>query len=314
AVHQRIAQRRANEAHDLARLVADRLERQVLDAAAVGRADRRVLLQRVERAQRLFVCGEEGDEIAAVHEAPAERRGDALLGPGLELARERVIEGEHQAAIGRAQERAAALRAFGKGQNIELRRRAAQVRHVEALERERRGKARGEAVRRERQAFFEDIDDAPARALRRLARARNVVDRDGFRYGTHCRFPASSKIGMYIKTTITPMTRPMIAIRIGSNRRVNQSTQRASSSSWKAATCSSISPMLPPFSPTPIMRSATGVVRPFASSDCETLRPSEMARLAAARRWRRSGCRSSAPMSSEATSGMPPRRSMPIVR
>ena len=119
---------------------------------------------------------------------------------------------------------------------------------------------------------------------------------------------------MYISTTMTPMARPMSAIRTGSNSRVNQSTQRASSSSWKAAICSSISPMLPPFSPTASMRSATEVVRPLASIDCDTLRPSEIARLAAASRARSIGCRSSAPMSSAATSGMPPRSSMPMVR
>jgi len=43
--------------------------------------------------------------------------------------------------------------------------------------------------------------------------------------------PARSKIGMYINTTMPPMITPITAIRIGSNRRVNQSTQRAISSS-----------------------------------------------------------------------------------
>src|SRR3954469_2243033 len=196
-----------------------------------------------------------GDEIAAVHQAPAERLGDALLGPGLQLARERIVECEHQASVRHAQQRAAALRALAEGKQIELRRRAAQVRHVEAIERERRGEARGKQVRRRAEAVLEHVDNAPARALRRLARPGDFVDGDGFGDRAHCRFPASSKIGMYMSTTMTPITRPITAIRIGSKRRVNQSTQRASSSSWKVATCSSISPMLPPFSPTAIMRS-----------------------------------------------------------
>src|SRR5439155_23235862 len=106
----------------------------------------RFLFQRVERAQRLLVRGEEGDEVAAVHEAPAEGLRDALLGPGLQLARERVVEGKHQPPVFSAQQRTATLRALGEGEQIELRRGPAEARHVEALERERRREARGEAV------------------------------------------------------------------------------------------------------------------------------------------------------------------------
>ncbi len=43
--------------------------------------------------------------------------------------------------------------------------------------------------------------------------------------------PASSKIGMYMRTTIAPMTRPIAVIRSGSNSRANHSTQREISSS-----------------------------------------------------------------------------------
>jgi len=87
ADHQRVAQRRAHEPHHLARFVADRLERQVLDAAAVrGPADD-FLLDGVERAQRLFVPGGRRHQVAAVNQAPAEGRLDALLRPRLQLRR-----------------------------------------------------------------------------------------------------------------------------------------------------------------------------------------------------------------------------------
>ena len=56
-----------------------------------------------------------------------------------------IIERQEEPPIFRAQQRAAALRAFGEGEQIELRRRAAQGRHVQALEREGRREARREA-------------------------------------------------------------------------------------------------------------------------------------------------------------------------
>src|SRR5207237_1268026 len=251
----------------------------------------------------------EGHQVAAVHQAPAESEADALLGPGMQLAGKGIVEGEQQLAALAAQERAAALRAFGERQQVERRRRGAQLRHRQRLQAQGAGEARGKAVRVERDPFLEHVDDPAARCARGVPRLRDFFGADG-----HRTLPASSKMGMYMRITMAPITRPMSAIRSGSNRRVNQSTQRASSSSWKAAICSSISPMFPPFSPTASMRSATGVVSPFASIDWDTLRPSLMALLATTRRSRSSGCSSSAPISSAATSGMPPRSSMPMVR
>jgi len=121
ADHQRVAQRGAHQAHDFARLVADRLERQVLDAPAIGGPDGGLRVDIVEGAHRFLVRGQEGDQVAAVHQAPAERLGDALLGPGVELPRKRIVEGEHQPSVGAAKQRAAALRAFAEGQKVESR-------------------------------------------------------------------------------------------------------------------------------------------------------------------------------------------------
>src|SRR5213076_3196121 len=234
-----------------------------------------LLLDGVERAQRLLVPGEERHQVAAVNQAPAEGRFDALLRPRLQLAGERVVEGEQQPPVGRAQQRAAVLRALGEGQQVEGGRRTAQLRHGQALELQRGGEPRRKAVGLQREAFLQHVYGPAARGARRRSSLGNLGGGDrlarGSSHRAHRRLPASSKIGMYISTTMTPMARPMSAIRTGSNSRVNQSTQRASSSSWKAAICSSISPMLPPFSPTASMRSGTGVVRPLASIDCDTL-------------------------------------------
>src|SRR4029077_3125249 len=84
---------------------------------------------------------------------------------------------------------------------------------------------RDERVRVQSQPALEHLDEPPPRAcglagLVDLARAdRRGVD------CAHCRLPASSKIGMYMSTTIAPITRPITAIRIGSNSRGEPSIQ-----------------------------------------------------------------------------------------
>src|SRR4051812_46551130 len=140
---------------------------------------------------------------------------------------------------------------------------------------QRGAKARHEEFGRQRQPFLQHVHQPQAAVGRRGARLADVADVDGVRReaghtvveDVHCRFPASSKIGMYMRITMPPISTPMKAISNGSNRRVNQSTQREISSSWKAAMRSIISPMSPPRSPTASMRSATGVVRSLASMD-----------------------------------------------
>src|SRR5207249_11948908 len=64
----------------------------------------------------------------------AEGRFDALLRPRLQLAGKRVVEGEQQPPVRRAQQRAAVLRALGEGQQVEGGRRAAQLRHGQRSE------------------------------------------------------------------------------------------------------------------------------------------------------------------------------------
>ena len=83
----------------------DALERKVLDRALGFAADRGFLAQRIERAQRLLVAREVGDQVAAVHQAPGERLAQPLGGPRLLLRGKRIVGRQQQAVVGMAQQR-----------------------------------------------------------------------------------------------------------------------------------------------------------------------------------------------------------------
>ncbi len=160
ADHQRVAQRGAHQAHDLALLVADRLQRQVLGAAVLlDAADGGDGLHFVERLQRLLVAREIRDEIAAVREAPGEgRRAEALVGPARELGGERVVGYEqHGAALG-AHQGAAAVGTLVERQHVERGRRAPQLVHADHRHAQGRAEPVGESVRVEREALLEHVD------------------------------------------------------------------------------------------------------------------------------------------------------------
>ena len=175
---------------------------------------------------------EKRHQIAAVHQAPGELLGNAFLRPGLLLSGEGVVGHEPQRTGLAAHESAAALGAFAEGQHVEGGRRAAQLLHAHDLHLERRAEPRYERVRVQAELRLEDFDEPPSRGGRRGAGLLDFERADLLRLGeTHFRLPASSKIGMYMRTTIAPITRPIAAIRRGSNSRANQSTQREISSS-----------------------------------------------------------------------------------
>ena len=171
---QRVAQRGAHQAHHLARLVADRLERQVLDAprsagAAAAASSRTASSARsvsswlARKATRSPRCTR--------HQAKGSR--DALVGPGLQLGGERVVEGEQQA---RRRRRAAAtqplLRAFGERQQVEGRRRggaAPSMRSGSQREASPRGARR---TRRARSASRSSSTSTTRRRAARRSRAR----------------------------------------------------------------------------------------------------------------------------------------------
>ena len=175
---------------------------------------------------------EKRHQVAPVHEAPGEFLGDAFFRPGLLLSGEGVVGHQPQRAGLAAHEGAAALGALAEGQHVESRRRAAQLLHAHDLDLERRAEPGDERVRVQAELRLENFDEPPPRGGRRGAGFLDFARADQRRLGdTHFRLPASSKIGMYMRTTIAPITRPIAAIRRGSNRRVNQSTQREISSS-----------------------------------------------------------------------------------
>src|SRR6185436_9346335 len=105
--------------------------------------------------------------------------------------------------------------------------------------------------------------------------------------GNHRMLPASSKMGMYMRTTTAPTARPSAVMSSGSKARVNQSMKRATSSSWKRAIWPSMPPMSPPRSPTSIIRVATGVARPAAPSATDIGLPCSISFFAAASCGRR---------------------------
>jgi len=232
AYHQRVAQGRAHQPHDFARLLADGFEREILDAARLFAHDGGSGAHRVEGAQGLLVTCKKRHQVAPVHEAPGEFLGDALFRPGLLLSGEGVVGHQPQRAVLSSEEGAAALGALAEGQHVESRRCAAQLLHAHDLDPERRAEPGDEYVRIQAEPRLEDFDEPPPRGGRRGAGLLDFARADRRRLGeTHFRLPASSKIGMYMRTTIAPITRPIAAIRRGSNRRVNQSTQREISSS-----------------------------------------------------------------------------------
>src|SRR5712691_4236137 len=163
AYHQRVAQGGAHQPHDLARLLADRLEREILDAARLVAGDDDPGAHRVERPQSLLVACEKRHEVAAVHQAPGELLGDAFFRPGLLLSGEGVVGHEPQRAGLAAHEGAAALGALAEGQHVEGRRRTAQLFHAHDLNPERRAEPRYERVRVQAELRLEDFDEPPAR-------------------------------------------------------------------------------------------------------------------------------------------------------
>ena len=168
-------------------------------------------------------------------ESPGVRLLDAFVRPGLQLGPKRIVDDEYEIRFSIADQHAAVLRAFAERQNVECRRRAAQRVHAEHGQPQRRAQPRDEFVGGEGEVLFQRVHKAAAGTRRHAARGGDLLRGDRFdlvRAGlAHCRLPASSKMGMYMRITMTPITMPITPIRRGSNRRVNQSTQRLISSS-----------------------------------------------------------------------------------
>ena len=181
------------------------------------------------------MAGEPRGQVGAVGEPKAQRRTDALFGPRPHLGIERVGVGQHQLAAAQAEQDALARQRFGVGQPLEGGLGPVHVGHAHGHQAEGSRQRLGEGFGLESALFFQARHDPLAAGEGRRARRSDLVGTEphrGFEFPQlHCRLPASSKIGRYISTTMPPMMMPISAISSGSKVLVNQSTQRAISSS-----------------------------------------------------------------------------------
>src|SRR5258706_452725 len=135
-----------------------------------------------------------------------------------------------------ARQQAPAPRGLRRGEQVK---RGLQARQVIARQHaivKSLGQRRGEFHRTEARVLFKIVERGAATGLRLGdgGRQQRIMQADGTFLAddrVHLMLPASSKIGKYISTTITPMMMPMRLIRAGSIRRVARLTQRESSSS-----------------------------------------------------------------------------------
>src|SRR5262249_2156094 len=157
-------------------------------------------------------------------EAEFEGHAHALLRPRLQLEREGVADHDQHAACLVAEGHALPLQGFGERDQVEGRVELVQALHRQRREAEDLAQHAQEFRGLEAELLFEDLDHAPARARRLVARARELRGREQRLGGkgelgdrVHWMLPASSNTGRYISTTMTPMTMPMKAISSGSN-------------------------------------------------------------------------------------------------
>ena len=231
-----VEQGRMHELDDRARVLADRRQRQVLEAAIGVRVGLLDVDGAVHRPQGLFMARDEGADVRARHHRPFERVRHARLEPGAQRGVERIGDHRKQLAVF-AHDDAAALGGFRRGQDVEGRlHRVEFARAEQQAVLEGRGESRGQRGGIEAGVPLEQLVRRAAGrpCLGHRARQRDLVERRAghdFRCRVHCRLPASSKIGKYMSTTIAPITSPISAISAGSIRRVSTSTARPSSSS-----------------------------------------------------------------------------------
>ena len=171
-------------------------------------------------------------------ETPAETGGYALLGPCLHVDVERIAHDQHQRIVLIAQYQTFAFQCFGERQHVEGTAHPVQVLHGCGGVMQRRGQSLDKALRIETGLLFENVHSGTPSLLCRCAcrvhhlrrKPGSCADNNRLSH-IHWMLPASSKIGKYISTTMTPMTSPMNTISKGSNSLVKRSTQRAVSSS-----------------------------------------------------------------------------------
>ena len=228
-----------DQPHHRARVLADGLERELLDALRRGRrpcAPAAATL--VHRAQALLVAREVGGDVArdargASRTAAATRSSAQARSARRRTDRRYTSTQRRRPRRGTARTRARAPRRRAAG------RRPAPARAgrpcVMSAVAEAWRPARGmNASAVEPAGLLERVDQRRCRwprAALRAAASSSAVERSAARR-SRAAFTAGSRrarrSGRYMSTTMPPMTTPITAISSGSNRRVNQSTQRAS--------------------------------------------------------------------------------------
>src|SRR5262249_19383587 len=279
---QRVVERRGHQAHHGAVGLRRRLEGDFLRSIVFVLTGMKIFRNAVKRAQLRSLLREVGGDVGGLRHAIAEGLAQPLLDPVLRVEVVGVAQHHEQRAVARAQRDATAARRLGEGDRVEV------------------GPLR---------AHFGERDGGDAQ---RLGELLEVVAH--LICPAALMPPASSKIGMYIRTTTAPTDRPRTAISSGSKARVNQSMKRATSSSWKRAIWRNISPMSPLLSPTLIMRAATGVASPAAPMAADIGWPCSIMAFARVRLGRTCAASSWRTMSSARTAGIPALSSMPAVR
>src|SRR5258708_5865748 len=119
---ERVVERRVDQLHHRARVLADGLERQVFNLTRrIGAAS----LDRdyaVHGTHVFFDAGQKGRDVVTVGEAEGERCGDAFPGPCLQIERERVADHQHEDAFLVSEQDALVCRGFREWQRVERRR------------------------------------------------------------------------------------------------------------------------------------------------------------------------------------------------
>jgi len=172
--------------------------------------------------------------IETMRDAIAERHVDPSLEPVMGVEVVGIAQHHGQRLLTVAQGDADASGSVGVGNDVESGRLRAHVIERERRQSQRKRQARYKLGRRAGKTLLQQLHELALSMLALHARPLEVLRRNG-NFGidrsVHWMLPASSKIGMYMRTTISPIAMPSTAIRTGSNARVNQSTKRAISSS-----------------------------------------------------------------------------------
>ena len=167
AALQRVVERRARDLDDVARVLADGLERQVLDAGRAAHAGGGRGEHALHGVERLFLAGEPRRDVRVVGERPGEILADPLLAPGDPGDVERIAEDEPQIPGVIAEEDRLRLERLAERQQVERGLPAVEIGIGRDRVGERRPETRDERFRRLGRKLLESGRPRSSRALAR---------------------------------------------------------------------------------------------------------------------------------------------------